>query len=149
MRSLRHELFSLASVLAVPAAVALFFPYEAVSFRATSVSAESPASAAFVTLSPEQESAALVAARTSWQTDAAARQHRHVRLSLGELPEGPTGPLLDVGTLMRPAASPEPVVYRPAGWQPSLGAERPARLIQEQETRTTPAFSREELLKLN
>lgn len=149
MRSLRHELFSLTSVLAVPAAVALFFPYEAVSFKATSASAESRASAAFVTLTPEQESAALVAARTSWQADAAVRQRRHVRLPLGELPEGPAGPLLDVETMMRSADVPEPIAYRPAAWKPSLGSARPARLSQEPEARTMPAFSREELLKLN
>ena len=149
MKSLQQEILTSVSVLAFPAAIVLSFPSEAVSFRAKPVSPDCAASAAFVTLSPEQERAALAAAKTAWQSDAATRQRQRIRLPLGELPEDAPGPLLDIGAGLRPVDVPEPFGYRPLGWEPSLRSASPARIPSERPSGPVPAFSREELLKMN
>ena len=67
MKSLGGELTSLAVTLAIPAAVVCVFPYGAAEFRAADPAATADPAAAFVTLSPEEESAATHAAKASWQ----------------------------------------------------------------------------------
>ncbi len=147
MRSLRHEILSTASVLSIPLGIVLAFPSEAIRFRASSVPARRAAAAAFVSLTPEQQSEALAAAKTAWQSDASARPV--LRLPFGELPEEPQEPLLDIGTCARPAGSTTPLPYSPRGWEPSLRSGAPRALTAEPAVDSAAAFSRDELLKLN
>lgn len=148
MRSFRHELFSSAAVLALPAAIVATFPREAIDFKAGAAPAARPARVAFVTLSPDEEAALLGSARTAWQAGSSVGQRMRMRLPLGELPDEPEGPLLDMGIATRPE-EPEPVSYRLPPWMPSLAAPPPVRADGGGEEKPQPAFPREELLKLH
>ena len=87
MKSLGGELASVAATLAIPAAVACLFPYEAASFRATAPSRARPAAAAFVTLNAEEEATAMRLAKASWQSSRNGTQNIRADLSFGELPQ--------------------------------------------------------------
>ena len=60
MRSARGEFLSVMTVLAVPLSIAMVFPFEALHFRAADDEVfQSESSAAFVTLSREEEMAVI------------------------------------------------------------------------------------------
>ena len=62
LRSLRREVLTLLELAAVPAAVALAFPYEAVGFRASEPEGPATGRCAFVALTEKEERSALAAA---------------------------------------------------------------------------------------
>ena len=66
MTVLWRELRSVLTVGALSAGVVLSFPLAALDFKARSVSAEPEASAAFVTLSAEEEELLLASAKATW-----------------------------------------------------------------------------------
>ena len=149
MRSLRHELVSAALVMSLPLALCLAFPFEAIGFRATPAATATRASFAFVTLSEEEEQAALQAAKTSWQFNVPAGQRMRMRLPLGGLPDEQVGLRLDVmseGLTQSPTA---PLGYPAPPWEPSARAKEPVKIQRAPSSDATPAFTREELLKLN
>lgn len=146
MRSVRHELASVAVALALPVAVAVSFPYGAVGFGAAPCPPK-PACMAFVVLSAAEERAALRAAKTSWQVSASGERRMRVRLPLGDLPEEKLGPSVAFGDM---APRPElPVVrYDVSPWVPSCAAGAAAEMAPSAPVRKEPVFSREELLKV-
>ena len=149
MRSIRQELISVAAVISVPAALIAIFPYGAIGFKAVPRPKASKPSAAFVRLTAAEEAEALKAAKASWQVDAAADRGMRAYLPLGELPEDvPSEPILDgeVWTVLRSA--PAPVEYGTPTWSPSFAADKPEKIEIGEEMRPAPAFSREELLKM-
>ena len=150
MRSIRQEVLSVAAVLAVPAALMAIFPYGAVGFKAIPGRMASKPSAAFVRLTAEEEAEALKAAKTSWQADSASDRGMRAYLPLGELPEdGPSGPILGGGVWTGLRSASAPVEYGAPTWSPSSAANKPGKIEIGEENRPAPAFSREELLKMD
>ena len=149
MRSIKQELLSVVAVLAAPAALMAIFPYGAVSFKAVPRQASSEPSAAFVHLTSEEEAEALKAAKTSWQADAASDRGMRAYLPLGELPEdGHSGPILGEGGWAGLRSAPAPVEYGTPTWSPSSAAGNPDKIDAEAEESPAPAFSKEELLRM-
>ena len=145
MKSLGGELSSLALTLAIPAAAACIFPYGAVKFRAADPPAPTAPAAAFVTLGPEEESAAMRSAKASWQGSREGAQNIRADLSFGELPQAREPAVLDVGSRTRRP--------RPAGMEwtappclPRLAAPPPPPIAPEPPEPEKPAFPRDEML---
>ena len=152
MTPLSSEIRSLAFVGALAVVLLLAFPMYAVGFRAPAVPGDRPSSAAFVTLTPEAERQAVLAARTPWQSDGGSRRSLRVWLSLVDLPEESVvqdsfSPDSEAPWQAEPAFGPADYPMPP--WRPSRAADRPTRLAPEAEPKRIPAFSRDELLKLN
>jgi hypothetical protein len=82
----RREIVSLLTVMAAALSVVAMFPFEAVAFKAVEP-ANTGATASFVVLSDEAESAALKTAKTSWQADRRALRSLRIDLAELELPE--------------------------------------------------------------
>lgn len=149
MTTLKYELRSLTTVGLLSAGIALAFPISAINFEVERKPISSPAVAAFVNLTLEQEMVALKAAKSAWQSDASARERMRVRLPLGELPEEEQASPLGANEILFPdGRSAGPVAYPLPAYAPSFAAPAPARLPTEASSPVAPTFSREELLKL-
>ena len=146
-RSGRHELATFVTVLAVPTAIAFAFPFASVKFRASAIQPDLTAHAAFVTLTEAQEKAALASARASWQGDPGVRRLR-ANLAVGELPKADLKPVLDVCERMSQVRV-RPTDYPAGPFVPSSAAARPSRIGAEKGEPRRPAFSREDLLKID
>ena len=144
MRSLRSELLTTATVLAIPFGIAAILPWGALGFRATPVRSRVGGFAAFVSLTPEQEAQAMRAAKSSWRGGERAVNQGRADLFFGELPELPNPPVLGIGDRTRtPAPSDVPVGRSP--YLPSRAAPAPVRIAPPADGPTLP-FPREELL---
>ncbi len=150
LRRFRHELLSFALVSSVPVALALVFPYEALSFRVGGEKRETSPRCAFVTLAAEEERAALAAARASWQVDASGVVGVRADLSTGDLPPEPIRPVIPVRPSARGSADIS-ANYVPNALPSSVGAPAAAQMKAEgEESRAgRMAFSREELLNID
>lgn len=149
MRSFKSEIRSVATVGILSAGIVAAFPLASVGFRATPRPTERPASAAFVTLTEDEEELALRAAKTVWQADTSVQQMRF-RLPLGDLPEEPHGPVFGFGSAgRRPDYLPQPMPYGLPPYRPSMAAAALKRLPPAPEPLPAPAFSRDDLLDLN
>ena len=145
-----RELRTVSVVAALTAGVVAAFPLSALDFKARPVAASREASAAFVSLSADEETMALKAARSAWQSEASATQRMRVRLPLGELPEEEAVAPLDLSaeqSFVR-VRLPQTDYPLPAA-VPSMAAEPPQRLAPEPEVPAAPPFSRNDLLDLN
>ena len=143
------EVSRLALVASVPAALMLAFPFRAIGFRADEIPSTSASGhCRFVELSAEEEARALAMARASWSTD--ADELRRVRLEMleSDLPEIELGELID---WRFESAADAPISFTPDLFPASRGAPAARKLEAESapEAVSTPAFSREELLKLD
>ena len=153
MTSVRRDLSGLLMVVAVTASMAAVFPYETLSWMAQdaalrSVSRDGAASAAFISLTPTQERAALKAAKTSWQVDASGVKRLRADLLMDDLPDDIASRSVDVGA-MPSQGRPLLVGYAFPMDPRSAAAEAPRRLARDRADEARPlAFSREELLKL-
>lgn len=148
MRSWRSELLSLALVLAVPVLVVLVFPYQALEFRAR-MSTETPTRlAAYVTLTAEEEEAAIKAAKTSWRGEGSVNGQTRSELVLGELPAPDSSPVLTIESRTRPEFRQQSQECFPV-YLPSQAAPLPNKLPDEGAERAKPAFSRQELLEIH
>ena len=146
-RSLRQELVSLVLLLVIPVSLALAFPYASIGFMALPAPAEPVPHCAFVELSTKQERAALVAARSAWRVDARSVRGMRLELSGGELPATPMSRVLP--TRAAGSVGLRSTGYAPALLPPAVGAAAPTQLPAIEEDPVTPAFSREELLKID
>ena len=146
MRSLRHEVFALALMASVPVALALVFPYEAVSFRPSEGSGAPRAVCAFVTLGEDEERAALAAARTAWQVDSKSVAGLRIDLSSGDLPPAPVR-TVELRSPVR-GESAAAVPFEPEMLPPTFAAPAPRQIKPDAYT-NAPAFPREELLKID
>lgn len=148
-RRVRQEIFALAIVAAVPLAIVGAFPLEAFSFRAGPNGDAARPSCAFVTLTDEEERAALLTARTSWQVDARGVKRMRADISADDLPPAPVRPVIAARPPRRAAAEiPE---YIPDALPPTVAAPSPAEIRAEADASSSAkaAFSREELLKID
>ena len=149
MRSVRSELASVLTVLAVPAMIAAVFPFSAFSFRPAAVPKRPSFSAAFVKLSPDAERLALQAAKASWRGDSDSVRRLRADLFLPELPDDTSAlPVLpERESVRRPPAPPIP-----CGWSaflPSRRAAPPRRIERDEKADDYLTFPRSELLKID
>jgi hypothetical protein len=147
-RRLRSELGSLASVLAIPVGLLMVFPYEAIGF-VPSASPKSRAQCAFVSLTAEQERKMLAVARSAWQVGAEGVRGLRTEMAAGELPAAPMGAVLGVRSV-RSDSGHLRTDFTPDSLPPSRGAAPPSAIVGDPEpTEPHPAFSRDELLKID
>ena len=143
---------SAAIVLATVGAVAVSFPFDAISFRPRPSKESRAAFAAFVSLTPAEEAAAMKAAKSAWNAESGSVRHLRAELFSNELPEAEDEPALGLlDGLARQA--PEPVTPGLSPYLPSQAASPakaiPAEKAEDEECEPSPAFSREELLRID
>ncbi len=146
MRSVRSEVAIMLTVLAVPAVVALSFPYAALSFRPIDRVASTAASSAWVVLSAAEERLALRRARSSWRGDAGDVRSLHADLSVDELPvlhKEQVFPSLERTWADEPAR----IGYSASPLLPTRAACAPAK-IEVDEGPAAATFDREEMLRI-
>ena len=152
MRGFRGDFLSAAIVLATVGALAAAFPFDAMSFRPRPSEGTRGAFAAFVSLTPAEEAAAMKAAKSAWNAESGGVRHLRAELFSNELPEAESEPAL--GLLDRLARqTPEPI---PPGLSPYLPSQAappakaiPAEKAADEGGEAAPAFSREELLRID
>jgi hypothetical protein len=145
---MRRKLLSNAAVLALPMAVVAVFPYGALNFKAAAVSQRARPSAAFVTLSEEEELRATAAVKAAWQGDGGGLRLIRADLTVGELPEEPPGAVLEFShCALRTPESKVPAEAPP--FPPSMRAAAPEKIASLPVEAARPVFSREELLKID
>ena len=145
MRSLGSELSVLATVMAIPAWIGAIFPYSAIEFHAKAPAAAMP-SAAFVSLTAEEEASAMRAAKASWQGAAGGALQLRADLSLGELPTGKEPAVLGDDARTRPPR-PGSVAWEPPPYLPSQAAPPPQK-ISDNTPPPPPTFPRKEMLEM-
>ena len=151
MKGFRSIFVSFLATLLAIAAVALVYPYDAMSFRPQKDKDAKAVFAAFVTLSPAEKAAAMKAAKSSWNTESGVVRRMRAELFVSELPAGKDDPALEVydrmsrhmPSIVEPGVSP---------FMPTRAAPPPKTISPEkgdQKDESTMVFSREELLKMN
>lgn len=147
-RQLRHELYSLASVLAIPAAVAFVFPYEAVNFEPSADPARDEARCSFVELTEGDEAAAMSSARAAWKVGASVVRSLRADLSVAAMPEESAKPVMDVSERTRVAGA-AAVGYDAPPMPRTMAAPAPKRIPADADAGDGRAFPRVELLDLD
>jgi len=151
VRVFSGDFMSTAIVLATVGAVAVAFPFDAMSFRPQQSKDARAAFAAFVSLTPAEEAAAMKAAKSAWNAESGGVRHLRAELFSNELPEAENEPALGLlDGLVRQA--PEPVTPGLSPYLPSQAAP-PAKAIHAEKAdvgdESAPTFSRKELLKID
>lgn len=144
MRIFGSEMSSYVSVLVVTAGVTASVPLDVLNFRTAPTEPVSPV-CAFVSLGAQEEAAFLRKAKDVWRKSGGSRIYAD--LVFAELPEERTEEVLPVSS--RPVLRELPIAVRnPPPFLPSLRADAP-RQIRPEPVVDEPAFSREELLKID
>ena len=149
-RPLRYEFYSLAAVLAVPLALAACFPYAALGLTPASDPEPCRAACAFVTLTPDEETDILAAARAAWKVSSAGVRRMRADLSLSELPEDSACAIADIEDRQRyPMPGGVRFVFSPL--PSSLAAPPPEKIPADPAVAAEDllAFPRKELLKID
>lgn len=148
-RRLRYELYLLALVMVVPAALVAVFPYDAVGFRPAATRTEPEASCAFVHLTEAEAERALDESRAYWRVDTRGARNLRLELSEADAPEEETGAVLSIVERKRPRLAP-PRGPRVPALPPSLAAAAPAALAADvTPAKAADAFPREEMLDVS
>lgn len=150
-RSLRNELFSLAAVLSVPAAIVAVFPHGAIGFVAEEGPGPSVATCAFVTLTEDQVASATENAHAAWRVSTEGVRRLRSDLSVTTLPEERPSAVMDIAS-RTPLASPAREAYTTVPMPPTLAAPKPVRIEKGKAERSPAAdavFLRSELLSLD
>ena len=147
-RAVSSVVVELVLPLSLPLALAFSLPYGVLGFSAAEGVRPKTCTAAFVSLSAEDEDAAMRVAKSSWQVNAGGVRMMRVDMSVGELPEEKVLPVIGEGpSLSRPL--PPLVDYGLPPLLPSRAAAAPARLADDG---GNPAvglpFPKEELLTI-
>jgi hypothetical protein len=150
LRRLRRDILSFAIMASLPTALALVFPYESLEFKPEVNEGEREPVCAFVVLGEKEERAALAAARTAWQVGSQSVKRLRADLSVADIPPEPVRPVIAV----RPERSGGAVAggeYIPNALPPTVAAPAAADIKADAASAepTKPAFSREELLKID
>jgi len=128
--------------------IALELPFKVFSFRpAEAPDASEEASAAFVTLTVEEETAVMRAAKDFWRREGGARKVC-TDLFFEELPEAERMPVLPIECRTRTAALPA-VSVPVSPFFPSQRACAPQRISADPSEEDSVTFPRDELLKIN
>ena len=146
MRSVRSEFLSVAAVLALPIGIASVFPYGAIGFSVSRPAVSPDVRMASIVFPGEEDVARVIrAARTvSRGKDAGCS---YVNLLPSELPGAGESPAVAIGLCRKPE-DPPIVENGIPPFLPSRRASAPVRISAET-AKEKPAFSRDELLKLN
>ena len=149
-RPLRNELCALASVLAIPLALACCFPFDALRFAAEPTPARPRAACAFVTLTAQEERNILESARKAWAVSTAGVRGIRADLSFAEIPDEEPRAVADIVDRLRyppPAAIPYDVSPLPR----TLAAPPPEKIAADPAAAKAkdPPFPRAELLKID
>lgn len=141
------KLLPMLLLLALMTAIALAFPYEAVSFQARRVAGTGnrPCVCAIVELDEAGERTALQAARSAWQKGGASVRQMRVDMSVGQLPEDRMSAMMPDRPTVRRLSSP-PGVYGALPMPPTVAAGKPTIIPRDAPEPKAPAFSRRELL---
>ena len=142
-RRIVNEVYSLAAVLWIPAAVALVFPFSAFTFRPAPVSPSTRASCACIELSASESAAALASARAALKTGDGGMSGHYADLSIDALPVTPVGGIVEMPK--SDAESRMPLTYFGVPLPASMKANAPERLEKEV-SEAKDAFPRESLL---
>ena len=148
MRSVRRDVVSFLEAFILPSALVVSFPFYAVSYKPSAQEAGEPFTAAFVTLSPEEESAAMRVAKSSWQRENVRSTWMRVDLSAGALPEPPAVSVMDSPDATR-AGRRISAAYGMPPMSPSEAAPPPATIPPMPAVRSAQPFARDELLTLD
>lgn len=146
-RRLRYELYMLALVFLVPAALVAVFPYEAIGFTPASGDGVSESSCAFVTLSDEEADLALDESRAYWKVDSRGARGMRLDLSESDVLEDVAESVLAISERRRlPPAPPLGTATPPL--PPTLASAPAARLrgAERPDPGPSAAFARAELL---
>lgn len=147
MRSWRSETATLAMIMALPAAIWLAMPYDALDFRAKRPTEAAPF-AAWVTVSePVEHEAVRVAKSILPHGDGVIGGRLRANLRMVELPvyEDRFSDAVEVSC---PRLPPLPEDFQFGAFQPGMGAVAPVRIEPLKPLPVAPAFSREELLQI-
>lgn len=148
MRSLFPELARSSPVVATVLCLSAVFPYGALFFTPSPDVDSSRSPAAFVSLTPDREEAAVRAAKTAWLDGSGIRDRMTAALSIGDLPVSERGSALGDGAVLPPVSGMPLSRWRKRPYFPSLAAEKPSSIAVIRLETATPAFSRKELLSL-
>lgn len=148
-RSWRSDMLSLALAALGPLSLAAIFPFDALRpVERHTADAVQPSFCAFADLSVQEERRVLSAARATWQASPAMQQGKAPDLFAEELPYEEPRPVIE-----EPAHglrfAPNGEAYVPGSPPTDFRAPAPALLHGAPPMPTAPAFSRDELLKLN
>ncbi len=149
-RPFRYELYSLMAVFAIPIGLMMAFPFEVLNFHPQEVSAAPSAGCAFLSLSEEEVAYLVANARAAWEMSGGTTHGRWSGLSLVEIPEEVSQPVMSIDFRSR-VALPEPRMYGDAPLPPSQAAKLPQRITPNVApvSGEKKTFSRNELLKLD
>lgn len=149
MTTFARDMRSFLIVCVLTITVVACFPYSALTFKGRSEVGGTGSSAAYVILTEEEEEAALMAAKTSWQSDAVSARRSRVALSLGELPEDAEGLSFEMSDILaRSWDEPRPIEYTHSVYESTSIRQDSEIRRSQKETKIVPTFSREELLNL-
>lgn len=151
IKEIRGNLLSVAAVFTAVAAVAVVFPFDAVIFSPVKAKAKGGTFASFVTLGPEDEIAAMKAAKSSWNAEAGGVRRLQAELFLVDLPESGNDPVLQIED-RRAGFSASVVAPGFMPYQPSMAAPPPAKIPHgktDDGGKVAKPFSRAELLEMD
>lgn len=140
---IRHEILSLITVISLPLAIAIVFPYSSIGFRAEKKNVNEKAFAAFITLSLEEEQAALKSARASWRVNAS--DIRNAELHIDELPERTISAVLDFKDRDH-SSKQEKISYGLPPYIPSCASPDAKLIVPDEKPQKVLPFSRSALL---
>lgn len=150
-RRLRSEILPLSLVVALPVAIAWMFPYGALSSQnavAKDASKGAATEFAFVELGEDEETEAVLSARTAWHVSSEDVKNLRIEMFADDLPEDDAGPVVDVDHRVRPPKG-FAIEYRQSVLPSNLRADKPRKLEKPAPAKRTLPFPREDLLKLD
>ena len=150
-RSLRSEILPVFIVLAIPVLLAWVFPYGALlpaPKGAAMTGVAGPAACAFVELNEEEESNAIVAARTAWHVNSDGFKNVIIEMFADDLPEDASGPVVEIQHRTR-VKHDMAIDYEPVKLPTDLRAAEPVLLEKPEPPVKSLPFAKEELLKLD
>lgn len=149
-KPLRREIYFLVLVLSLPVAVAAMFPYGAIGFKPSPALPHPPASCAFTALGPDEEAAALAAARSPRKGSHERIRSMYLNLSDPDLPDEGPMPVSDISRRSRPRAPEMGRIAKPP-LPATLAAPAPSAIPANTAAgaEAVETFSREDMLKID
>ncbi len=148
-RRLRSELLSLVIVGLASLLLALAVPMEAIDFVPAADPQPLSASCAFITLTEAEEASVLSSARAAWRVNARDVKDLRIEMFADSPPERASSEVISFGARHPFRAEGESSVHDPSLVPATLAAPVPQALPIDGEEVVVPAFSREDLLRLN
>ena len=148
MKHVRGDVLSTASVLVLTVLTVASFPFGAIRFKAVKPPAAHAPGVAFVQLRPDEEAAAMQAAKNSWNAEAGDVRRLRAELFFGDIPETAYEPALPDRERTR-LPPPEPVAPGRTAYFPSQAAPPSPAIAPEKGLEVgRPVFTRKDLLEM-